>query len=218
MVKYTVIARVSDGLPLAASVEDDQNGEAELADYKNKAKLLFKKMNENSEERCSIESGNYYFHYLIQQGVCYMTICERSYPRQFAFSYLEELAKEFSMSYGNEVEKRNLRPYAFVKFDTFMQKTKRVYQNTRTQHNLDRLNTELNEVANIMTKNLENVLWRGEGLEKMSSLSDQLRYESQKYKKSARDLNLQLLLRKYGPLVFIFIIILLVLYWRLWWY
>ncbi|CAG8691312.1 8252_t:CDS:2, partial [Funneliformis mosseae] len=44
------------------------NGEAELADYKNKAKLLFKKMNENSEERCSIESGNYYFHYLIQQG------------------------------------------------------------------------------------------------------------------------------------------------------
>ena len=46
-----------------------------------------------------------------------------------------------------------------------MQKTKRLYQNTRTQHNIDRLNTELNEVANIMTKNLENVLWRGEGLE-----------------------------------------------------
>ena len=45
-----------------------------------------------------------------------MTICERSYPRQFAFSYLDELAKEFSMSYGNEVEKRTLRPYAFVKF------------------------------------------------------------------------------------------------------
>ncbi|CAJ0648290.1 16557_t:CDS:2, partial [Entrophospora sp. SA101] len=61
MVKHTVIARISDGLPLAASVDDDQSNEAELADYKNKAKLLFKKMNENSEERCSIESGNYVF-------------------------------------------------------------------------------------------------------------------------------------------------------------
>ncbi|CAG8754860.1 11474_t:CDS:2, partial [Gigaspora margarita] len=147
-------------------------------------------MNENSEERCSIESGSYYFHYLIQNGVCYMTICDRSYPRQFAFSYLEELAKEFSMSYGNEVEKKNLRPYAFVKFGTYylsepfeelriyviyvfgleiltMLTTNvyAVYQNTRTQHNIDRLNTELNEVANIMTKNLESVLWRGEGLE-----------------------------------------------------
>ncbi|CAJ0901934.1 6613_t:CDS:2 [Entrophospora sp. SA101] len=190
MVKHTVIARISDGLPLAASVDDDQN----------------------SEERCSIESGNYVFHYLIQNGVCYMTICEKSYPRQFAFSYLEELSKEFSMSYGNEVEKRTLRPYAFVKFDTFMQKTKKLYQNTRTQHNLDRLNTELNEVANIMTKNLENVLWR-----EMSSLSDQLRYESQKYKKSARDLHLQLLYRKYGPLAFIVFIFGVVIYWRYLW-
>ncbi|CAG8747442.1 8668_t:CDS:2, partial [Ambispora leptoticha] len=171
-------------------------GEAELTEYKQKAKLIFKKMNEHSEDKCSIESGNYYFH-------------DRSYPRQLAFSYLDELAKEFYTLYGNEIEKKNLRPYAFVKFDTFMQKTKKVYQNTRTQHNLDRLNTELSEVANIMTKNLENVLWRGEGLDKMSSLSDQLRYESQKYKKSARDLNLQLLYRKYGPPVVIFLVIFL---------
>jgi len=147
-----------------------------------------------------------------------MTICERSYPRQLAFSYLDELSKEFYTSHGNEVEKKNLRPYAFMKFDTFMQKTKKVYQNTRTQHSLDRLNSELNEVANIMTKNLENVLWRGEGLEKMSSLSDQLRYESQKYKKSARDLNLQLLYRKYGPPAVILLVFFLVIYWRFWWY
>ncbi|CAG8472633.1 8548_t:CDS:2, partial [Gigaspora rosea] len=207
---------MASGLPLAASVDDDQNGEAELADYKNKAKLLFKKMNENSEERCSIESGSYYFHYLIQNGVCYMTICDRSYPRQFAFSYLEELAKEFSMSYGNEVEKKNLRPYAFVKFGTYNLSEPfeelRIYViyvfgleilTMLTTNAYARLNTELNEVANIMTKNLESVLWRGEGLEKMSSLSDQLRYESQKYKKTAHDLNLQLLYRKYGPIAFI---------------
>ncbi|KAG9289819.1 hypothetical protein G9A89_015399 [Geosiphon pyriformis] len=218
MIKSTIITRVSDGLPLAASVDNEQAGEAELAEYKQKAKQLFKKINENSEDKCSIESGNYYFHYIIQNGVCYMTISDRSYPRQLAFSYLDELAKEFYTNYGNEIEKKNLRPYAFVKFDTFMQKTKKVYQNTRTQTNLDRLNVELNEVANIMTKNLENVLWRGEGLEKMSSLSDQLRYESQKYKKSARDLNLQLLYRKYGPPAVILLVFFLVIYWRYWWY
>ena len=54
--------------------------------------------------------------YIIQNGVCYMTICDRSYPRQLAFSYLEELAKEFFMSYGNDITKKTLRPYAFVKF------------------------------------------------------------------------------------------------------
>ncbi|CAG8649537.1 3033_t:CDS:2 [Cetraspora pellucida] len=114
-------------------------------------------MNENSEERCSIESGSYYFHYLIQNGVCYMTICDRSYPRQFAFSYLEELSKEFLMSYGNEPFEA-LRIYVIYVFglEILTMLTTNAYA---------RLNTELNEVANIMTKNLESVLWRGEGLE-----------------------------------------------------
>lgn len=54
--------------------------------------------------------------YIIEGSVCYLCICEQSYPRKLAFSYLEELAKEFNMSYGNEVDKPGLRPYAFVKF------------------------------------------------------------------------------------------------------
>lgn len=56
------------------------------------------------------------FSYIIEGSVCYLCICEHSYPRKLAFSYLEELAKEFNMSYGNEVDKPGLRPYAFVKF------------------------------------------------------------------------------------------------------
>lgn len=56
------------------------------------------------------------FSYIIENGVCYLCICEKSYPRKLAFSYLEELAKEFNLSYGNEVDKPGLRPYAFVKF------------------------------------------------------------------------------------------------------
>jgi vesicle transport protein SEC22 len=54
--------------------------------------------------------------YIIEGSVCYLCICDQSYPRKLAFSYLEELAKEFNMSYGNEVDKPGLRPYAFVKF------------------------------------------------------------------------------------------------------
>jgi hypothetical protein len=44
-----------------------------------------------------------------------MCICERSYPRKLAFSYLDELSKEFSRSYGDKVETVT-RPYAFMGF------------------------------------------------------------------------------------------------------
>ncbi|KAI9301057.1 Longin-like domain-containing protein [Cunninghamella echinulata] len=210
MVKTTIIARVSDGLPLAASMDDEQV-EMELVEYKSHAKTLFKKLNFNSEPRCSIESGNYVFHYIIEGSVCYLCICDRSYPRKLAFSYLEELSKEFNVSYGNEVDKPGLRPYAFVKFDTFMQKTKRIYQDTRTQSNLTKLNEDLQDVTRIMTKNMEDLLWRGDSLDKMSHISSELKDSAQIYKDKARYLNLQALYRKYGPPVAIATVILFVI-------
>lgn len=45
----------------------------------------------------------------------YLTIADKSYPRKLAFSYLDELAKEFEQSYGAKVDSVR-KPYAFVGF------------------------------------------------------------------------------------------------------
>uniref|UniRef100_A0A6G4ZZQ6 Putative vesicle transport protein sec22 n=1 Tax=Rhipicephalus microplus TaxID=6941 RepID=A0A6G4ZZQ6_RHIMP len=62
MVLMTMIARVADGLPLSASVQDDQQqlgvGNTE---YQNQAKMLFKKLNNQSFSRSTIETGPYNF-------------------------------------------------------------------------------------------------------------------------------------------------------------
>ncbi len=49
-------------------------------------------------------------------SVVYLTVAEKSYPRKLAFSYLNELSKEFERSYGSQIPTRNLRPFAFVAF------------------------------------------------------------------------------------------------------
>ena len=53
--------------------------------------------------------------YLISDGVIYLTIAEKSYPRKLAFLFLDELAREFSQSYGSKVDTAR-KPYAFVGF------------------------------------------------------------------------------------------------------
>jgi len=88
---------------------------------------------------------------------------------RLAFNYLEELLKEFNTKFRDEVESAS-RPYAFIKFgappaltpvplplplplplpsplpltccraDTFIQRTKKLYVDTRTQRNLNKLN------------------------------------------------------------------------------
>jgi len=58
--------------------------------------------------------------YLIADNVVYLTIADKSYPRKLAFSYLDELSKEFSTSYGAKVETVR-KPYAFVGFGWSLQ-------------------------------------------------------------------------------------------------
>lgn len=48
----------------------------------------------------------------------FLTIADKSYPRKLAFSYLEELAKEFANTYGAKVETVR-KPYAFVGFGEY---------------------------------------------------------------------------------------------------
>lgn len=54
-----------------------------------------------------------------------------------------------------------------------MSKTTRLYQDARTANaansNLDKLNDELQDVTRIMTKNMEELLWRGDSLDSTPS-------------------------------------------------
>ncbi|KAI5392162.1 SNAP receptor, variant 3 [Lathyrus oleraceus] len=92
-------------------------------------------------------------------------MCDRAYPKKLAFQYLEELRNEFERVNGAQIE-TTARPYAFIKFDTFIQKTKKLYQDTHTQRNIAKLNDELYEVHQIMTRNVQEVLGVGEQLDR----------------------------------------------------
>ncbi|KAK9475355.1 homoaconitate hydratase [Dipodascopsis tothii] len=81
-----------------------------------------------------------------------------------------------------------------------MQKTKRVYEDSRATANVDKLNAELQDVTRVMTKNIEDLLYRGDSLDRMSSLSSSLRAESSKYRKAAKKINFDAMLRQYAPI------------------
>eukprot|EP00246_Nothoceros_aenigmaticus_P010621 TRINITY_DN272_c0_g1_i1.p1 TRINITY_DN272_c0_g1~~TRINITY_DN272_c0_g1_i1.p1 ORF type:complete len:220 (+),score=39.83 TRINITY_DN272_c0_g1_i1:270-929(+) len=211
MVKLTLIARVTDGLPLAEGL-DDGRAEKDLEIYKQQAKALFKKLSQGTHEpsRMSVETGSYYFHYIIEGGVCYLTLCERSYPKKLAFQYLEELQREFEKVNRSQIE-TVARPYAFIKFDAFIQKTRKLYLDTRTQRNLSKLNDDLYEVQQIMTRNIQDVLGIGDRLDQATQLSNKLTRESKVFEIKAKDLNRQALIKKWAPVAIVLGIVLLLL-------
>ena len=115
-------------------------------------------------------------------------MCEAGFPRKLAFAYLEDLETEFSEQYGRKVPVVS-RPYSFIEFgewvysiqkyfesatellmtntlspDTYIQKTKKSYIDSRARRNFTSINTELHDVQRIMVANIEEVLQRGEAL------------------------------------------------------
>ncbi|URE29487.1 25.3 kDa vesicle transport [Musa troglodytarum] len=239
MVKLTMIARVTDGLPLAEGLDDGRD-QKDADFYKQQAKLLFKNLSKGHYEasRMSIETGPYFFQYpmlsnfdinmkvwyfllyfsltqllsyIIEGRVCYLTMCDRSYPKKLAFQYLEDLKNEFERVNGGQIETA-ARPYAFIKFDTFIQKTKKLYLDTHTQRNIAKLNDELYEVHQIMTRNVQEVLGVGEKLDQVSELSSRLTSESRIYADKAKDLNRQALIRKWAPVAIVLGVVML-LFW-----
>lgn len=188
MVLMTMIARVADGLPLAATMQEDEQTGRNILDYQNQAKMLFRKLGPQAPARCTIETGPYLFHYLIEHDVCYLVLCERNYSKRLAYSYLEDIAQEFHSQHGKRVNTVT-RPYTFIEFDTYIQKAKKVFTDSRARRNMSAINNQLHDVQRIMVQNIDDVLQRGTVLSELDSKTQNLSMLTQKYKKDATYLN-----------------------------
>lgn len=76
------------------------------------------------------------------------------------------------------------------------------------------LQTELAGVARVMSRNIEDLVMRGEKINTLADLTSHLSAESKKYATDARMLNLRAMYRKYAPLVVTLIVVFLI--WCMW--
>ncbi|XP_071499666.1 vesicle-trafficking protein SEC22a-like [Diadema antillarum] len=131
-VLFAMIARLKDGLPLSAATDHDPN--RRVLESKKYAKILSRKA-AHFPDRCSMFTGSHWLYVISSLGVCFITMCEESYPSVLAFCFLDELQREFISSYDNRKVDSVVRPYALIDFDRVIQKTKQRYNNTLTLSN-----------------------------------------------------------------------------------
>eukprot|EP00601_Ochromonadales_sp_CCMP2298_P003632 CAMPEP_0173182930 /NCGR_PEP_ID=MMETSP1141-20130122/8116_1 /TAXON_ID=483371 /ORGANISM="non described non described, Strain CCMP2298" /LENGTH=201 /DNA_ID=CAMNT_0014106089 /DNA_START=135 /DNA_END=737 /DNA_ORIENTATION=+ len=200
MIVNLYVARVIDGLVLVASMDHASTSGSNMDVYKGQAKQLLKKLNPRSTAKMSIETNPYIFHYMIEKGICYLTLTEKSYPKRLAFLFLEEISRDFEADlhaeYGDDwlhtVETVG-RQYAFIKFDRVIQRKRRDYLDPNSSSNMKKLNDDLQSIHSIMRKTIDDVLDRGNKLDDVSEISKNLANESKKYKWGAKQLSMMAL-------------------------
>lgn len=134
------------------------------------------------------------------------------FSKRIAFNYLEDLAQEFHNNYGRKVNTVT-RPYQFIEFDIYIQKAKKSLTDRR--RNINTINNQLQDVQRIMVQNIDDVLNRGAVLSELDTKTQNLSMLSQKYKKSATQLNRRSMYVK-GAIAGIILLVFGMYFWVFW--
>ncbi|RNF07456.1 SEC22 vesicle trafficking protein A/C [Trypanosoma rangeli] len=140
MLLFTLIVRQRDALALAA---DTDTSSTELEQCKVAAKTLLRKLaaeysnpSVHVPPLLTIVWKIYMFHVLSESGVSFLTMCDTAMPASVALAFLEDVAREFLQQYGSQVEMIT-RPYCFIKFDLYLQRTKKVFATAYSSRSMD---------------------------------------------------------------------------------
>ncbi|MCD9560790.1 hypothetical protein HAX54_019585 [Datura stramonium] len=174
MVKVTIIGRVSDGMPLAQGPRHVVHHDDVLTTYKQQAEFILKEISLQalpSSNMTILVDHQYCFNYMVENGICYLTLCESSYPRKLAFHYLQDLRQEFERLDRSLVD-RVTKPYTFIKLDTIIGNITKQYVDTRTQANLSKLNAHRQKDLVIGTQELSLITERRRRVEMIERMME----------------------------------------------
>lgn len=121
MIFFASVVRVRDGLPLSAST--DFYYAPAFLECRRRLKALAVQLARHPG-RGSAESRDFCIHFSSAGNVACMAICSRRCPAAMAFCFLETLWWEFTASFDNTRVGLASRPYAFLEFDSTIQKMK----------------------------------------------------------------------------------------------
>jgi len=143
MILLATIFRLIDGLPLSASTDVVQR--MEVKECQKYVKLISKKLYQ-LPDKSTLQLKGFHIHLISTNDISFVVLAEEPYSVVLAFSFLNEVQKEFLKKYNRDIVASIKRPYAFIEFDIFLQKTKSRYNSPNTlssRLDLSLISTEL---------------------------------------------------------------------------
>lgn len=140
-----------------------------------------------------------------------MCITDDEFVRSRAFLYLNEIKRRFQTAYGSRAD--TALAYAMnTEFSQVLANEMRYYSESREIDTISRVHGELDDLKNIMVKNIDNVAMRGERLELLVNKTENLSVNSVTFRKTSRNLARSMFWKNVKLYIIIGIVILLIVY------
>lgn len=170
-------------------------------------RVLLGKISED-DGKMSYVYDQYVFHYIVDNHIIYMCMCDDMNKRRIPFAFLEDMKQRFKATYGDRAQ----TAIAFAMNDDFgrtLQKQMDFY-NGPSADNFASVNNKLDDVKNIMVQNIDLVLERGEKLELLVDKTEQLQQQAFKFQRSSKQLKVAMIWRRVKLYLLIFVVVALI--------
>lgn len=137
--------------------------------------------------KLTLSHSSYLFHYISEDRIIFMCITDDEFERSRAFLYLNEIKRRFRSTYGNRVE--SALAYGMnTEFSPTLANEMKHYSESRDIDTISRVHGELDELKDIMVRNIDNIAMRGERLELLVNKTENLSANSVTFRTQSRHL------------------------------
>ncbi|XP_028403446.1 vesicle-associated membrane protein 7-like [Dendronephthya gigantea] len=156
--------------------------------------------------------SSYLFHYICEDRVIYLCITDDNFERSKAFLFLTEIKKRFQRTYQGRAD--TALPFAMnSEFSRVLaSEMKRYSESGEKDDNIARVQGEIDELKDIMVKNIDTISQRGERLELLIDRSRDLNTASMTFKKSSKTLARVMWWKNVKMIIIITIVVIIILY------
>ncbi|KAH8299730.1 hypothetical protein KR044_005057 [Drosophila immigrans] len=155
--------------------------------------------------------GDYLIHYTCENRLIYMCITDNEFERSRAFLYLADIKQKFIHTYGLQVA--TAIAYAMnTEFSKIMCQRMVYFSQSPEVENISRVHGEIDELKNIMIKNIDSLRDRGEKLELLVNRTENLSNNSVAFRKASRNLARQMFWKNIRIYVVVGLVIIFIIY------
>uniref|UniRef100_A0A1A9W6F0 Vesicle-associated membrane protein 7 n=1 Tax=Glossina brevipalpis TaxID=37001 RepID=A0A1A9W6F0_9MUSC len=198
---YSVISR---GTTVLAKYAECVGNFAEVTDQ-----IISKITLEN--HKLTYSHGDYLIHYVCENKLIYMCITDNEFERARAFLFLTDIKQKFIQTYGLQVA--TALAYAMnTEFSKILANQMNFFSQSREVDAISKVHGQIDELKDIMVKNIDNLRDRGEKLELLVNKTENLSNNAVAFRKASRNLARQMFWKNIRLYVVLGLIVIFIIY------
>lgn len=156
------------------------------------SELVLAKVREQEHQKMTLTQGEFLFHFTAREGIVTLAITESDYDRAVAFQFLESVMDKFLRQFGERAHTAIAyamnAEFSLVIASEMKRSGKQASSSAGDPDKISAVQSEIDQVKDIMVANIDVIIERGEKLELLVDKTDHLAASSVAFRTTSRSL------------------------------